>query len=195
MFCCRIQSVHVSRELWCCWPCHHLLWWTKQESSGGFCQDWEGTVQEILIHIYVFLIFFFYILMYVYFQDKQNCLWSQQCHRNNSGERWFMGFMNCSLNMYKYIRYHYTFYIPQLILVVRLPKVNDMFNITFIIPDLQGRSIKLKKKTIQTFERILFIYVYTCKYSEFSSYIEISCLVNFSVTFKDDPIAYLMYNP
>lgn len=108
-----------------------------------------------------------------------------------------MGFMNCSLNMYKYIRYHYTFYIPQLILVVRLPKVNDMFNITFIIPDLQGRSIKFKKKTIQTFERILFIYVYTCtcKYSEFSSYIEISCLVNFPVTFKDDPIAYLMYNP
>lgn len=110
-----------------------------------------------------------------------------------------MGFMNCSLNMYKYIRYHYTctFYIPQLILVVRLPKVNDMFNITFIIPDLQGRSIKLKKKPIQTFERILFIYVYTCtcKYSEFSSYIEISCLVNFPVTFKDDPIAYLMYNP
>lgn len=103
--------------------------------------------------------------------------------------------MNCSLNMYKYIRYHYTFYIPQLILVVRLPKVNDMFNITFIIPDLQGRSIKLKKKTIQTFERILIIYVYTCKYSEFSSYIEISCLVNFPVTFKDDPIAYLMYNP
>lgn len=107
-----------------------------------------GKVQEILIHIYVFLIIFFYILMYVYFQDKQNCLWSQQCHRNNSGERWFMGFMNCSLNMYKYIRYHYTFYIPQLILVVRLPKVNDMFNITFIIPDLQGRSIKLKKKPI-----------------------------------------------
>lgn len=71
-----------------------------------------------------------------------------------------MGFMNCSLNMYKYIRYHYTFYIPQLILVVRLPKVNDMFNITFKIPDLQRRAIKLKK-TIQTFEVILFIYVYT----------------------------------
>lgn len=96
------------------------------------------------IHIYMFLIFFLHL--YVYFQDKQNCLWSQQCHRNNSGERWFMGFMNCSLNMYKYIQYHYTFYIPQLILVVRLPKVNDMFNITFKIPDLQGRAIKFKKK-------------------------------------------------
>lgn len=102
-----------------------------------------------------------------------------------------MGFMNCSLNMYKYIRYHYTFYIPQLILVVRLPKVNDMFNITFIIPDLQGRSIKLKKKPfkhLNGFYSFMFIHANTVSF-------QASCLVNFPVTFKDDPIAYLMYNP
>lgn len=112
-------------------------------------------------------IYIFFLHLYVYFQDKQNCLWSQQCHRNNSGERWFMGFMNCSLNMYKYIRYHYTFYIPQLILVVRLPKVNDMFNITFIIPDLQGRSIKLKKKPfkhLNGFYSFMFIHANTVSF-------------------------------
>lgn len=141
---------------------------------------------------YWYIYMFFNIYMYIFKINKivyeVNSATEITQERGGSWDLWIVVWICTNI-------YHYTFYIPQLILVVRLPKVNDMFNITFIIPDLQGRSIKLKKKTIQTFERILFIYVYTCKYSEFSSYIEISCLVNFPVTFKDDPIAYLMYNP
>lgn len=47
--------------------------------------------------------------------------------------------------------------MPRLIPIVRLPRVNYMFNVTFKIPDLQGRAKKkLKNQNIQTSDFYLF---------------------------------------
>lgn len=94
-------------------------------------------------------IYIFFLHLYVYFFKINKIVYEVNSateitqERGGSWDLWIVVWICTNI-------YHYTFYIPQLILVVRLPKVNDMFNITFKIPDLQGRAIKFKKKNIQT---------------------------------------------
>lgn len=104
-------------------------------------------------NIYMYLIL---IHLYVHFQDKQSVYEVNNAtaitqESGGSWDLWIVVWICTNI---------YTFYMPRLILIVRLPRVNYMFNVTFKIPDLQGRAKKnLKNQNIQTSDFYLFMLI------------------------------------
>lgn len=94
--------------------------------------------------------------MYVHFQDKQSVYEVNNAtaitqESGGSWDLWIVVWICTNI---------YTFYMPRLIPIVRLPRVNYMFNVTFKIPDLQGRAKKnLKNQNIQTSDFYLFMLI------------------------------------